>query len=538
MSDQPTHTSIVKRKPGRPRKNADTTAETTAETSVETTEETHVEEMDSLDTQDQQDQQHTQNALELYEISKCIYQHDNIVIEYKESLQVIKFLLLTAIKAVTCSRSQRVFEPIPYSWIEYMQQNGATTPDKYNFAEVIKEFKLNLCLDTIISAIESSYSDLEIIEKIGEQTYCFVKFVLMSNNTMINPYSLLTSADVINIEPSASASASAIKTKISQIEMNATIQQYKVIHTPLKEDQFKDADTLHLYHGTRTENVYSIMRNGLQSGSDREDVLNGTAHGKGMYFSKSIDMSLGYSTNVLFIFEVKKNPAKNDWKKTESIYVVDDVDAVILRYILCFNNSDPASAASNKAIFAAIDRKLNAGKIKEFEKATKDIASRNTITIHNKRIMREYAKLKKEDPQKLGFNTLLAEEDNLKVWIIHLFQVDNTVLEEQMRRLGIPYIEIEITFKENYPFEPPFIRIVHPHFKFRTGHITSGGSLCMEMLTSKVWQPAWNIADVITQIKITISDGGGEIDGRCTARYTKDNAIATFNLALQTHGWV
>ena len=191
-----------------------------------------------------------------------------------------------------------------------------------------------------------------------------------------------------------------------------------------------------------------------------------------------------------------------------------------------------------QGIFAAINCKLNAGKIKEFEKKTEDLALRNVTTIHNKRLMREYAQLKKQDPEKLGFNIILGE-DNINVWSIQLFRVDNDKLAEQMLRIGISYIEIEITFKDNYPFEPPFIRVVYPHFKFHSGHITVGGSLCMEMLTNQGWSPTLNVENIITQIKMAISDGKGEIDEeRWNTRYTKDEAVDAFKRVLSVHGWV
>jgi ubiquitin-protein ligase len=318
----------------------------------------------------------------------------------------------------------------------------------------------------------------------------------------------------------------------------------------LKEDAFKDSNTLYLYHGTKFENAFSIMRNGAKIGSKSKYFLNGAAYGDGIYLSNSINMSLGYSTGVqnystsrsmninmvLFIFEVKKNPKKNNWLKSGNIFVVDDEDALILRFMMYFNNS---TYALNQAIFTAIDKKLNTGAIQVQEKTNLEVEKKNITTIHNKRLMREFSIIKKQDPQVLGFNVVLTEEDNLKQWTIELFRVDNTNLEAQMKTLGIKHIEIEITFKENYPIEPPFIRVVHPHFKFRSGHITAGGSLCMEMLTNQGWSPTFNVENIITQIKFAISDGQGEIDeAHWNTRYTKQEAVEAFKRVLATHGWV
>ena len=56
-----------------------------------------------------------------------------------------------------------------------------------------------------------------------------------------------------------------------------------------------------------------------------------------------------------------------------------------------------------------------------------------------------------------------------------------------------PVIELEMTFPNEYPMKPPFVRVVRPRFKFLTGHITIGGSICMEVLTSSGWSPSNDI---------------------------------------------
>jgi hypothetical protein len=49
------------------------------------------------------------------------------------------------------------------------------------------------------------------------------------------------------------------------------------------------------------------------------------------------------------------------------------------------------------------------------------------------------------------------------------------------------HITLHVTFPPNFPFSPPFIRVVRPRFAFRTGHVTVGGSICTLMLTNDGW---------------------------------------------------
>ena len=80
-----------------------------------------------------------------------------------------------------------------------------------------------------------------------------------------------------------------------------------------------------------------------------------------------------------------------------------------------------------------------------------------------------------------------------------------------------PVVEMEMKFPKDYPMSPPFVRIVRPRFQFLTGkrlslmdplhlllslsytgHVTVGGSICMQMLTRSGWSPSNDIEVHIT----------------------------------------
>ena len=374
---------------------------------------------------------------------------------------------------------------------------------------------------------------------------------------------LLCAGDIIQVktehhtlEAEAEAESKAIKKFTTVVDgvmdgdMNILegVIQFKVEHTALVEDRFRGRDTVYLYHGSCAENWHSIMSNGLKIGSKSKYFLNGAAHGNGIYLSNDINLSLGYSGGIRGISSIAKEEGGNmilaifqvinnhKWHKSGSIYVVDDENALVLRYLLVFNDLRNPLV---QGIFKAINIKLNSGGIQATEKKNKEMEAKNITTIHNKRLMREYQAIMKQSLEVLGFQVRLSEEDQLGKWMIYLERVDNPKLEEQMRRLGILAIEIEITFKESYPIAPPFIRVVYPHFKFHSGHITAGGSFCMEMLTNQGWSPTFNVENVITQIKMAISDGGGQIDeANYKKRYTMDEALEAFTRVMSIHGWV
>lgn len=475
--------------------------------------------------------------------------NDNYITnQYKSAICVSEFLLRNAYYALNSTRVNTIFEPYPASW-KVRRTEREQLVDTLDIPRYIKEHNINKNIETILTAIQSSYNDSELFEKLGSETYELVRFILESNKIMIKADNLLKSTDVINI------GREGITPKDFKADTNilSSIFQFKVIHTQLIEDRFKDQKTVYLYHGSRRENWHSIMQNGLKIGSHSKYFLNGAAYGVGVYLSNDINLSLGYSQTsvnggyryiqnhtsdmdrqmILAIFEVIDNPK---WHKSGTIFVVDDENALVLRYLLVFND---AANPVLQGIFKAINIKLNNGGIKALEKEKKEMETKNITTIHNKRLMKEYQNIMKQSQESLGFQIKLVEEDKLGKWMVYVTNPENPKLVSQMNRLDIEAIEIEITFKENYPIAPPFIRVVYPHFKFHSGHITVGGSLCMEMLTNQGWSPTFNVENVITQIKLAISEGGGEIDeANYKKRYTMDEAVDAFKRVLASHGWV
>ena len=475
--------------------------------------------------------------------------------QWRAQPAVCEFLLRNAYCAMNSPRASIIFNPLPASWLSNSVASDSSSIDIRKF---IREQEINTNIEKVLAVLRDSYNDAEILERLKTQTYELVRFVLEGNKMLLKADNLLSADDIIQVpvenqslEAMAKLSAARDMEKAKGIDLLDAVVQFKVEHTALVEDRFRDRETVYLYHGSRAENWYSILANGIKIGSKSKYFLNGAAYGNGIYLSNDINLSLGYSSTainysrtrtntaeeggnmILAIFQVISNPK---WHKSGSIFVVDDENALALRYLLVFNDMENPLV---QGIFKAINIKLNSGGIQATEKAKLEMAAKNITTIHNKRLMREYQAIMKQDSNVLGFRIQLAEEDNLGRWIIHLEKPDNPTLEAQMQRLGIAAIEIEITFKETYPIAPPFIRVVYPHFKFHSGHITVGGSLCMEMLTNQGWSPTFNVENVITQIKMAISDGGGEIDeANFNKRYSMDEALEAFKRVMAAHGWV
>lgn len=96
----------------------------------------------------------------------------------------------------------------------------------------------------------------------------------------------------------------------------------------------------------------------------------------------------------------------------------------------------------------------------------------------------------------------------------------------------------DAVFPAQFPFAPPFIRVIYPRFQFHTGHVTIGGSICMELLTNTGWLPTYSIESVFVQIRNEIIEGGGRIDFSNKSDYTEAEARQAFDRVARQHGWL
>eukprot|EP00708_Paratrimastix_pyriformis_P002805 GAFH01001563.1.p1 GENE.GAFH01001563.1~~GAFH01001563.1.p1 ORF type:complete len:295 (-),score=86.49 GAFH01001563.1:647-1531(-) len=159
-------------------------------------------------------------------------------------------------------------------------------------------------------------------------------------------------------------------------------------------------------------------------------------------------------------------------------------------------------------------------------------------TDASRRLMKELQHIKEVSPtQKLGIDANPVD-DNLYVWEIAITDFEATdPIAQDMRRLRAPAIVMQATFPPNYPNAPPFLRVLRPRFQFRTGHVTVGGSICMELLTAQGWTPSANMLSVLLSVRAAFIEGGARLDLAARGDYGEEEAIQAFHRLLQVHGW-
>lgn len=136
---------------------------------------------------------------------------------------------------------------------------------------------------------------------------------------------------------------------------------------------------------------------------------------------------------------------------------------------------------------------------------------------------------------------------NVYQWIVELHSFDPTLpLAQDMKVAGVTSIVLEIRFGKDYPFSPPFVRVIRPRFlPFQAGgggHVTAGGAMCMELLTNTGWTSVSTIESVLLQVRVEMMslDRPARLESKAKGSqrdYGTAEAIEAYERSCKMHGW-
>ncbi|XP_017876961.2 transmembrane protein 231 [Ceratina calcarata] len=164
--------------------------------------------------------------------------------------------------------------------------------------------------------------------------------------------------------------------------------------------------------------------------------------------------------------------------------------------------------------------------------------------VNLRRLMKELSEIQKTQHRRESTFTAELVNDNLFEWHVRLHKIDpESELAADMRELNIPYILLHVVFPENFPFAPPFMRVISP--RIEKGFVMEGGAICMELLTPRGWASAYTIEAVITQFAASIVKGQGRVTRKPKTKkdvpFNRRSAEESFRSLVKTHekyGWV
>ncbi|KAH8293196.1 hypothetical protein KR044_011291 [Drosophila immigrans] len=160
------------------------------------------------------------------------------------------------------------------------------------------------------------------------------------------------------------------------------------------------------------------------------------------------------------------------------------------------------------------------------------------------RLMKELRIIYRSDTFKENMYSVELVNDSVYEWNVSINTVDkDSQLSADMFHLkqidGEGVIKLNFTFNDNYPFSPPFVRVVYPIIV--GGYVLSGGAICMELLANSGWNSAYTVEALIIQIAATLVHGKGRINlnANTTAvavSYNLYRAQRSFQMILNIHG--
>lgn len=175
--------------------------------------------------------------------------------------------------------------------------------------------------------------------------------------------------------------------------------------------------------------------------------------------------------------------------------------------------------------------------------SSKSTLKLNDSTIRSRRLMKEFREIQRMQNSAMGpIFTVELVNDNLYEWYARLHIIDpDSPLAEDMVELNIPFILLHLVFPENFPFAPPFMRVVEP--RIEKGFVMEGGAICMELLTPRGWASAYTVEAVLMQFAASLVKGQGRVarKPKSTKEFTRRSAEEAFRSLVKTHekyGWV
>lgn len=425
------------------------------------------------------------NILSLCDNDKCYTESmllwtDNIITNSYDSDNILfKTLLEISVHGATSPNREKVYSPFPPQLID---SNNKNRFDKLD--ELLPKKWITNDFSDIITCLKKATSDKDVFDYLKKDLYGFIKFTLISNKTKLKSETIhgLTN-DIIFFE---------------------------VTNDLVKKNKYDMQEPEYLFHGSSFGNWYSIMRNGLKNYSGTANMVNGAAHGSGIYLSDSANMSFGYSrmnntgcNGKIILGVIQVNGNKEQYKKTPGIYVVPNESDVLLKYIVVFNGA-------GKANIECIQEYFMKSRVLEIKGSQ---VKMNEITC--KRIVKELSIINKKInkyPEKFNLQISDINSSGKIMWQI----------------LFPNKIYVDIVFTYGYPFDPPFAMISKTKININgdTQNIFNNGCVVLQKLLPKNWNPKTTMVDIITDLVDVINNLSFDF---CDGEYIYDTVLSEYN---------
>uniref|UniRef100_A0A673XT46 E2 ubiquitin-conjugating enzyme n=1 Tax=Salmo trutta TaxID=8032 RepID=A0A673XT46_SALTR len=150
------------------------------------------------------------------------------------------------------------------------------------------------------------------------------------------------------------------------------------------------------------------------------------------------------------------------------------------------------------------------------------------------RLMKELREIYRSQSYKMGTYFTAAALESSSDMVVDPDSPLHSDLQVLKEKEGMDYILLNFSYKDNFPFDPPFVRVASPVLS--GGYVLGGGALCMELLTKQGWSSAYSIESVIMQINATLVKGKARVQfGANKNQYNLARAQQSYKSLVQIH---
>lgn len=387
-----------------------------------------------------------------------------------------------------------VFKFLYYTTVKSLISKKIILP--FNISNIIDKIDTADNYDNIFRIIELVNDDRELIKKTSVIKYGMLKYMILNNTFKLKTIPMNDNID-------------------DEINLDRDTVCFEIIHDVI-DDKFKYLDKpTYLYHGSHIYNWGSIMKNGLKNYSGTKNMVNGAAYGNGIYFSDEITMSASYSRNStsisnIYVIGVAQVYNKEKYMKTYNIYVVNNEDDVLLKYLICYPKSS----------------KNNLNKINDFIlRREREIinSNNNMIILLTNRVNKDIEIINKN---KKNYKIINQQYLNREIILDILFSIRNN-----------QQITISVIFDISYPIYPPFLMIKSPIINIdENKYIFNNGVIIHRNITPKHWNPKKKLYKVLNRIEYILNKYNCSI--KSTSKYDRNEVIKSYNKLLKLNSLI
>lgn len=307
------------------------------------------------------------------------------------------------------------------------------------------------------------------------------------------------------------------------------------------------------FHATTTASANLILKEGFKMGGvDGHRIRHGQIFGQGVYTSTDVSNILEFSHGNTIVALKGLVDIEQHTKMTGTWIIFRSPRQTLPLFILHFISDKrkrflPLVHPSSYRF--ATDISHTAEEDLAIDYVVSQLSSKLSKPQTVQRVLKNLLQIQlastfEERSWQIDTDTLEA----IDCWTIYVGNFDKKLpLAKDLSKYQIlqDKIQLEFTFPIDFPQAPPFVRIVSPRLmRFMNGgggHVTVGGSICLELLTTSGWRPETCIEGLIHVIRLLLSEKSrpARLDPkRWDIPYTMAEAKESFTRVASQHGWI